>query len=866
MKQEQTIDDILKMLKDSVSAESTLSQTTDVSENIASPLSEEMLKVQLQKQYGDSSVADEKREDDPYALDDGFLQEAIEVADESEDFEALDVLDETEEFTDSAELEKKPMSDFSEGIDAPEEMIDENDLPPWEELSTLKDDAEPTEDFSEEALFVTEEIKNVPLLALDYVNEDEEELTYEILPKLAEEEQGALILRNYSTEPVPVNEKMDDLKESEASAEDNLLSGLTYATPALNPTLEVEEESAYDLMCQFGCEDEWKENEIPKEELQAEEEETEYKSYAQTEKVLASYRKKKIQEIVRLCGVVIGSILLFFYETLPMFGVPFTGLMDYHEYIGAYLLIGFQILLICTVIFGKRMAQGALRLFSLRPNFYSLVALAIICTGVYDVIVLFTVRDWIVPFHFISSLLLVLLAVGEYLMLSREIKAFSVVSFDPERKKYTLRHHDQEDPCVQKMKRGGLSEDSKVAVPEVCEFPHKFFASIRNEEFFGTSTVSFLLIPSLLLAILSAVVTILLHLEISVTLLTAMSVLMAMLPMSGILAVCFPLWISSERLWKRQTTLMGRNMLEEIADIDVLVFEDVHLFRQCTTTDTGISFYEKSQTATILGCLECLYATIGGPLAGAFSNIPEEYRFDELRIRRLIKGGVEVLVDRKHILLVGDVSFMNRYGLSFPAAEEKTGRTTVYISLNGKISAKMSVRYQPEPIFEMLAERMDQNGIQCVIKTFDPMISAAMVSAQRSFGNAPISVVHQTLSELNTSQESKNSEPNTTAVLAVASRFKLVEAVIWSKMLLRIHRTNRCILSVLSILGVVAMTLLIGLEQMHKINQYWFVLWGAIANVIIVLTTLLMIPKKKYFSVDACHAEWQKKQKSNAKK
>ena len=59
-------------------------------------------------------------------------------------------------------------------------------------------------------------------------------------------------------------------------------------------------------------------------------------------------------------------------------------------------------------------------------------------------------------------------------------------------------------------------------------------------------------------------------------------------------------------------------------------------------------------------------------------------------------------MDRKHIILVGDAAFMNRYGLHFPATEEVSGRTTVFISLNGKISAKMSVRYQPEPIFEML--------------------------------------------------------------------------------------------------------------------------------------------------------------------
>ncbi len=855
MKQEQTIDDILKMLKDSVNAEPVSNQTTDISEDTVAPLSEEMLKAQLQKQYGEASENKEKIEEDPYALDHEFLQEAVDVS------SVPDELDIVEDLSQSSEIEGPEPSNGLESVEEADETVDEDDPAPWEEAIVLEEEAE-------ESFFVTEKATDLPVLALDYMNEEEEELTYEILPKLAEEELGALILRDYSTDAVPVNHEVEYFEDHELSDEEKLLSGATYTMPALNPNPNLEEESAYDLMCQFGCEDEWEEKKIPQEELP--EEVTEYENYAQTEKVLALYRKKKIQKLVQLCGVILGALLLFFYETLPMFGVPFSGVMDYQEYIGAYLLIGFQILLICTLMFGKRMANGVRRLFSLQPNFYSLGALAVLCTGVYDIIVFFTIRERVVPFHFITAFLLVLLSVGEYWMLSVDINAFSVCSFDPEQKKYTLRTYDTEDPCVQKMKRGGLSDEAKVAVAEACDFPNGFFASIRREENFGSSTVSFFLIPALLLSMIAAVVTMLLHFESSIALLTAMSLLMASLPIGAIFAVCFPLWISSHRLLKRQTTLMGEAMIEEVSDIDVLIFEDRHLFRQCTTTDTGIAFYEKSQAATILGCLERLYRTIGGPLAGAFANIPEEYRMEELRIRRLIKGGVEVFVDRKYMLLVGDAAFMNRYGLVFPASEEKEGRTTVYISLNGKISAKMSVRYQPEPIFEMLVERMNQNKIQCVIKTFDPMISAAMVAAQRSLGNAPISVIHQSISELhstvNPSKEIKNQEPKTTWVLAVASRFKLVEALIWGRALLRIRRVNQWILGVFSTLGIVAFALLIGFEQMHRIHQYWLILWALIANLSIVLITLLMLPKKKYFSLDSCRTEWQKKQPKNAKK
>lgn len=890
MKQDQTIDDILKMLKDSVNAQPTSTPEKESFEAFTDPISEDVLKEQLQKQFGEASENAVKAEPEanPYVLDDVFLQEAVEVKESISESDNSQELEESEEdiapwetlFEEVEEAEKRLNDESIQNLEVVEdgELIEEVSQDVFEEEVNEEVDEELEEEAEEEFIVMMEEPHDVPLLAMDYVNEDEEALEYEILPRLDEEALTALILRDYSTDAVPVNDSCKSLTAFDSSEEEQMveaeeemsdferaLAGVTYATPALNAKSDVEEESAYDLMRQLGCEDEWENKEIPTEEsVEDSEETTEFESYSQTEKILATYRTKKIQEIVRLVGVILGSVILFFYETLPMFGVAFTGMVNYQEYIGAYLLIGFQVLLICTVIFGKRMAHGTLRLFSLRPNLYSLAALAVIFTGFYDIIVLFTVREWMVPFHFLTSLLLVLLAVGEYLMLSREIKAFSIFSSNPDRKKYTLHHHTAEDPCVQKMKRGGLSEEAKVAVPERCEFPIGFFRSIRREEMFGTSMVSFLLIPALILSLIASVVTMLLHWEFSVTILTAMSVMMVTLPLGAILAVCFPLWISSERLSKRQIALMGQQMIEEIADTDVLVFEDVHLFRQCTTTDTGFAFYEKTQTATILGCMECLYSKIGGPLAGAFSNIPEQYRFEDIKIRRIVKGGVEAIVDRKHILLVGDTTFMSRYGLSFHHAEETAGRTTIFISLNGKISAKMSVRYQPEPIFEMLAERMNQEGIQCVIKTFDPMISAATVSMLRSFGDAPISVVHQNLSDLNKSVEASDSD--TTAVLSVASRFKLIEAMIWSKALVRIRRANRWILGIFSTLGVIAMGVLIGFQQIERMNQYWFILWGILANVMIVCVTLCMLPKKKCFSVDACREEWQKKQQKEAKK
>ena len=178
----------------------------------------------------------------------------------------------------------------------------------------------------------------------------------------------------------------------------------------------------------------------------------------------------------------------------------------------------------------------------------------------------------------------------------------------------------------------------------------------------------------------------------------------------------------------------------------------------------------------------------------------------------------------------------------------------------------MSVRYQPEPIFEMLVEKMYQNGTQCVVKTYDPMISAARISALRTMGSAPISVIHQSLSDLGDISKAKTSKNSDMGVLAIASRFKLIEAVAWAKALVRIRRVHHRMIAAISILGLAAIGVLIGFGKMHLVNQYWILLWGVVSHLAAILITIAAVPSKKYFSVDVYREEWEKEQARKNKK
>ena len=76
MKQEQTIDDILKLLKNSINDEADGTEEVSNLQKDQEPISEVALKERLQKQYGESS-ADSTYSMDYYTIDDEFLQEAV---------------------------------------------------------------------------------------------------------------------------------------------------------------------------------------------------------------------------------------------------------------------------------------------------------------------------------------------------------------------------------------------------------------------------------------------------------------------------------------------------------------------------------------------------------------------------------------------------------------------------------------------------------------------------------------------------------------------------------------------------------------------------------------------------------------------
>jgi hypothetical protein len=334
---------------------------------------------------------------------------------------------------------------------------------------------------------------------------------------------------------------------------------------------------------------------------------------------------------------------------------------------------------------------------------------------------------------------------------------------------------------------------------------------------------------------------------------SAMSMLYALLPVGGLLAIAIPMFWSAFRLRNRGIALTGSEMISKYAKANVMVFNDCHLFSRCSAKDIGFVCYEKNQLNSVMAGLQILYSRIGGPLGEVFESVPDGIRAKRIRVRRICKNGVEALIDKSHILIVGDLKFMSRYGIVFPEAQEKkkSVNATLYISYDGRATAKLSAGYRVEPMFDMLIERLSAEGGHCVIETYDPLINTAFVSKLRKSGRSPISVVHKNAADLNRCEKVSGERVSDNGILAVSSRFKMIEAVVWCNRLCKIEKLSRIAVFATMILEAALVITLAALGLCPYAYQYIMLTGILLTAISVLLITALNLPSKDYFSLAA---------------
>lgn len=125
----------------------------------------------------------------------------------------------------------------------------------------------------------------------------------------------------------------------------------------------------------------------------------------------------------------------------------------------------------------------------------------------------------------------------------------------------------------------------------------------------------------------------------------------------------------------------------------------------------------------------------GGPLSNVFLNVIENKTSILRKVDNLVYEealGLSAWVDGRRVL-VGNSALIAAHGIDVPSQDYerkymREGRSLVYVSVSGVLSAMFVVSYKPlEAVAEML-DRMRNNGVGILVTSRDSNVTAGMVS------------------------------------------------------------------------------------------------------------------------------------------
>ncbi len=887
----QYADDVFDKLKQ-MTQESEEMPAPEVSESgCVKPLSDEEIQRALRERYLSDLPSFDEEPENEYALDEAFLRE---------------VNAKTEEETKTPSVEKIP------------EQVEEDDVPWEEEEVPVQEEVVPAQEETLEVQDATEEesvadAAEESSVEIDTLVEEETEiLEHEELEVLDEEEPEALeeeveedllsLLENMLEEDVHIEREVlfDDVPHLVSLDEDE--DDVTFPEePEMHPLEldlaepEIEDEpslkeegvkesdvepsqpqidpSIVDLLLQFGSREELEEN-VSEEQIydyfakegcdvpydfsdSYAEPREEYVTREQNFEIEQAYQKKFVRSLIQLgiCATLAFVVLL--YDLLPLFRTESVGFFDYLTHPVAYCLFGLQLLLLCFIPVIPQIWNSIKNLLRLKPDLYAVAFCSFFAVALHDLSLLQSpTKELPTAFHAYAAIILLVAVISDHLLLCRERSTFRVYSM--EGKAFTLLKDEGRDSVAEKMYRGGLDRNQQVRTFADVPFPNCYFRAVSEKDK-PLPVLQWIALPAILLSILCGVCCMLLGRDVFSSLTAIFIALLAALPISMTLVESLWLYLSAHRLLKRKSAIAGKAAIEHYADANIMVFSDRHLFVPCNYDDVGMVFYDQTKAPVTLGALQALYREIGGPMANLFDNVPEHLRPSSVKILRVLRNGVEAVMDRTNLLIVGDHAFMERYGFTFPKDEnDRKNRLTLCVSLNGAITAKLNIRYTIEPIFEVICERLAEERIFCAVETKDPLMNGKMVANLRTRGKTPISIVHQTARERgNPLSKEKNIQRETTGILSLGSRLRLAEVLIYCKKLLRLRSGlawQSALACAVSFVGISAL-ILFGLCDWYA--QYLMLAFQVLFGGFAFALGFFALPGKKHFTLES----WDKQQR-----
>ncbi len=480
--------------------------------------------------------------------------------------------------------------------------------------------------------------------------------------------------------------------------------------------------------------------------------EGEYSDMSENRRIAVDYTKKNRFGFLRLLVSIVLTVVILFYENLPVIGYQISGVFDPAVYPIIYVMTGLQLFLFLCAMAYPSMIDGAKNLFAMKFTPSSIAFLSAVSTVVNSIIIASSIVATVEPrLYTLPSAVCILFAVAsEYMTNRREIFSFNIVS--SRTPKYVMRRLNNRDSQLENQAVSDMDafdDENSGDIVKIAktDFVDGYFWRTNNR---GTTDKPFIL----LLVILSFVFTVVMGVyawlskadasPVSV----ALTALSAMLPASALLVGYYPFYKANKIAYYNDCTIIGEGSVEEYSDTEVISFDDINVFPSINVKVRNVRLFNNCRIDKVLYYAASVFSATGGPLQDVFEVATMEIGHSkDVDIVETGIGYIEANVNGRNIIFSREDALL-RHGIAIPeeANQDITEKlspdcSVMYMIYQKRLVAKMTFSYMIDADFEYILRQLADSGMFVCVKTFDPNIDEDIIKRQVAGEGYPLRVI-----------------------------------------------------------------------------------------------------------------------------
>jgi len=550
--------------------------------------------------------------------------------------------------------------------------------------------------------------------------------------------------------------------------------------------------------------------------------EYEYTERAQTPKIAAAYKYSLTSLKIKMAAGALLTVLLFFFENITLFGIQFAGALDPAVYPVVYIMVSLQIMLLACAVAYEQIFAGVRNLITGRPTPESVTAVLTVFGVLYSTVAAVLSEPGIEPvmYNFAVAACALMTLVFAYLNTKREVYSFNIVS--SKKPKFVFRRIPSSEASPESAAFGALDDDT----PDVLQIEHAAFvdgyfgrstAVLHSTRVYVTAMLTVITAAAVLLAVFSAVGGAGASEAISIAYVS----LLAAIPMSMFFTYSYPFFKANQDAYEMDSTIVGEASLEEYSGASIISFDDKNVFPSYSVKVQNIKIYNNNRIDRVLYYAASAFSAAGGPLCDVFDVATIEMgHSDEVQILSAGVGYLEADVDGRRILF-GRSAILTELGIHIPEeiVEEDSyiegDLSIMYMVRDGKLIAKMFIKYVMDADFEFIVRQFANNGTCVCVKTLDPNIDEEMILSKVKGKKYPLKVVK--LHDGDAERERADS-----GIVTRGTTKSLLQVVSLCDMVLSVKRTN-VIISIISAIVSLAIMFIVALSGNLSAIGSWLI-------------------------------------------